>query len=76
MSGLHLVRLPLLQELSLLQVLVLHLRLGVRAGILLGEISVIALLHLPKGVTLLLLSCLHLGLLTLVVSPLIRDGFR
>jgi len=35
MRGLHFIRLPLLHELSLLQVLVFHLRLCVRVGILL-----------------------------------------
>ena len=81
--GLHLSRLPLLQELSLLQMLVFHLRLRLclrlraRVGILLSEVSVIALLHLGQLLTLLLLSCLQLGLLTLVVSlPLICHGSR
>jgi hypothetical protein len=72
--GLHFSRLPLLQELSLLQMLVFHLRLRlclrlrVGVGILLREVSVIALLHLGQLLTLLLVSCLQLGLLTLVVS--------
>ena len=81
--GLHLSRLTLLQELRLLQMLVFHLRLRLRlrlrvgVGILLREVSVIALLHLGQLITLLLVSCLQLGLLTLIVSlALICHRFR
>jgi hypothetical protein len=78
--GLHLIRLPLLHELSLLQMLVFHLRLRLRVRlrvcILLIEIGVIALLHLSQGLTLLLLPCLQLGLLTWLIGALIGSGFR
>src|SRR6516225_866151 len=56
--------------------LVLHLRLRVCVGALLIEVGVITLLHLGQLFTFLLLSCLHLGLLTLVVRRSIRYGLR
>ena len=74
--SLHFSRLSLLQKLCLLQVLVFHLRLRVRIGILLSRVGVITLLHLSQLLTLLLLSCLQLGLLTLVVRRLIRRRSR
>ena len=46
--ALHLTHLPLLQELCLLSMLMLHRRLRLCVGILLSEVGVIALLHLRE----------------------------
>jgi hypothetical protein len=67
-QALHLIRLPLLQELGLLPMLVLDRGLLVRVGALLVQIGVITLLHLVERIALLLVSRLQRGLLTLVVS--------
>jgi len=57
--ALYLTYLPLLQELSLLSMLMLHRRLRLCVGILLSEVGVIALLHLRQGIALLLLPRLQ-----------------
>ena len=64
-QALHLARLPLLQELRLLPMLVFHggldlsLGLSVGVGVLLGEVGVVPLLHLRQGFPLLLMSHLE-----------------
>ena len=67
-QALHLARLPLLQKLGLLPMLVLDRGLLVRVGTLLTQIGVITLLHLVERIALLLVSRLQRGLLTLVVG--------
>ena len=72
--GLHLVRLPLFQELGLLPVLMLERGLHVRIGALLRQVRVIALLHLGERFPFLLLTRLHRRLLPLPVE--LRVGGR
>jgi len=68
MQALHLTRLPLLQKLGLLTMLVLDRGLLVRVGTLLIQIGVITLLHLVERIALLLMPRLQRGLLALVVG--------
>lgn len=68
MQALHLARLPLLQKLGLLPVLVLDRGLLAGIGSLLAQIGVITLLHLVERIALLLVSRLQLGLLAPVVG--------
>ena len=67
-QALHLARLPLLQKLGLLPMLVLDRGLLVGVGTLLIQIGVITLLHLVERIALLLVPGLQLGLLALVVG--------
>ena len=68
MKALHLARLPLLQQLGLLPVLVFDSGLHVCVGTLLRKVSVITFLHLRQRIALLLLACLHRCLLPLGVE--------
>jgi len=72
MQALHLARLPLLQKLGLLPMLVLDRGLLLRVGTLLIQIGVITLLHLVERIALLLVSCLQRGLLALVFGCRVR----
>ena len=71
-QALHLARLPLLQKLGLLPMLVLDRGLLVGVGTLLIQIGVITLLHLVERIALLLVSRLQLGLLALLVGFSVR----
>ena len=68
MKALHLARLPLLQQLGLLPVLMFDSGLHVCIGILLRKVSVITFLHLRQRIALLLMACLHRCLLPLGVE--------
>ena len=67
-KALHLVRLPLLQELGLLVVRALDGGLRACVAILLREVGVITILHLCQRFALLLLPRLHRYLLPLIVE--------
>ena len=73
-QALHLARLPLLQKLGLLPMLVLDRGLPLGVGTLLIQVGVITLLHLVERIALLLVSRLQLGLLALVVGPCVGWG--
>ena len=75
-QALHLARLPLLQKLGLLPMLVLDRGLLLRVGTLLIQVGVITLLHLVEGIALLLVSRLQRGLLVLVVRFRVRGRLR